>query len=90
MVEHALTTIDNPFDPFDEYPAWYAFDYNKGHHTPGFLARIAVVSDELSEADQSVAMELAIDEIIRENVSGIYKKVSRETKVEQNVEDNKE
>jgi hypothetical protein len=73
-----LTTIDNPFDPFDEYPAWLAIDTAYGYHTPGFLARIAVVSDELSEADQELANEQAIDEIVRENVLGIYRKVTRE------------
>ena len=80
MVEHALTTIDNPYNPFDNYSAWYAYDYRMGHHTPAFLARVAVVSDELSDEDQRVAIEQAIDEILKENVSGIYKKVSRETK----------
>ncbi len=49
-----------------------------GHHTPGYLARIAVVSDELSEADQSRAIELAIDEIVSENINGLSKKVTRE------------
>ncbi len=80
MVEHMLTTIDNPFDPFDDYDNWYAYDYRKGHHTPGFLARIAVVSDELSEVDETLAIEQAIDEIIKENVSGMYRKVSRKEK----------
>lgn len=83
MVEHALTTIDNPYDPFTDYEKWYAYDYSKGHHTPGFLARIVVSSDELSDVDQSLAIEQAIDEIVKENVSGMYKKVSRETSVVQ-------
>ena len=78
MLESMLTTVDNPFDPFDQYDLWYAYDARAGHHTPGFLARIAVVSDETSEADQSRAIEQAIDEIVKENVSGIFKKVSRE------------
>jgi hypothetical protein len=78
MIESMLTTVDNPFDPFDHYDEWYAYDSRQGHHTPGFLARIAVVSDETSEADQRFAIEIAIDEIVNENVNGLYKKVSRE------------
>ena len=78
MLESMLTTVDNPYDPFDQYDLWYAYDARHGHHTPGFLARIANVSDETSEADQSRAIEQAIDEIVKENVSGIFKKVSRE------------
>lgn len=78
MMKSMLTTIDNPFDPFDSYDEWYAYDFQQGYHTPGLLARVAVVSDELSEADQSLAIEQAIDEIVSLNVSGLHKKVSRE------------
>jgi hypothetical protein len=72
-----LTTVDNPFDPFTEYDAWYSWDAAAGYHTPGLLARIVITSDELSDADQHVAVEDAIDEIVRENVLGVYKKVTR-------------
>lgn len=76
MIEHMLTTVDNPFDPFTQYEEWYAFDESAGHRTTQFLARIARTSDELSEADQSLAIEQAIDEIVNENVSGLYRKVA--------------
>jgi hypothetical protein len=72
-----LTTVDNPFDPFTDYDAWYSWDAAAGYHTPGLLARIVITSDELSDADQHVAVEDAIDEIVRENVLGVYKKVTR-------------
>jgi hypothetical protein len=73
-----LTTTDNPFDPFDNYDEWFAYDTRMGHHTLSFLARVAFTSDESSEVDQSAAIEDAIDEIVKENVSGLYKKVIRE------------
>jgi hypothetical protein len=79
MVDHMLTTVDNPFDPFTDWDAWYAFDVAHGYDTPGFLARIINTSDGLSEADQAQALEDAIDEIVRENVRGVYKKVSLQT-----------
>ncbi len=78
MIRSMLTTVDNPFDPFDDYPAWFTFDLTSGYNTPSFLARIAQTSDEMSEADQVLAVEEAIDEIVRENVTGMYRKVSRE------------
>lgn len=78
MEQCMLTTTDNPYDPFDQYDLWFGFDFNHGYHTPGFLARIAVVSDELSAADQHRAIELAVDEIVEENVTGLYKKVTRD------------
>lgn len=75
MAQCMLTTIDNPFDPFTEYDEWYAYDQQLGYHTPGFLARIAVTSDELSSADQDLAIEQAIDEIVSINALGVFKKV---------------
>lgn len=78
-MEHMLTTIDNPFDPFTQFDAWHQFDTASGYHTAAFLARIVITSDELSEADQSLAIEQAIDEIVKENVLGIYRKVSQKT-----------
>lgn len=75
--EYMLTTVDNPFDPFTQWDEWYAFDTRHGYHTAGLLARIVITSDELSEADQALAIQLGIEEIVRENVSGMHKKVSR-------------
>lgn len=79
MMEHMLTTVDNPFNPFTEYDDWFAWDEEAGYNTSSFLARIVLSSDELSDADQSLAIEQAIDEIIEENVLGLYRKVSMET-----------
>jgi hypothetical protein len=76
MEVHMLTTVDNPFDPFTQFKEWFAFDEVQGHHTSSFLARVVRSSDSLSDADQSLAIETAIDEIVRENVSGLYRKVS--------------
>lgn len=75
MAESMLTTIDNPFDPFTHYDEWLAFDLRVGHNTNELLARVVITSDELSEEDQSVAIEAAIDEIVHYNVSGVHRKV---------------
>lgn len=75
--EYMLTTVDNPFDPFIQFDEWYSWDRNAGYHTPSLLDRIINSSDELSDADQAQAIQLAIDEIVQENVSGMHRKVSR-------------
>jgi hypothetical protein len=74
---YMLTTVDNPYDPFTQWDEWYAWDRDAGYHTPGFLDRIARMSDELSEGDQHLALEQAMDEIVRENVMGVHRKVKR-------------
>lgn len=78
VVEYMLTTVDNPFDPFTEFKQWLAWDTGKGYNTPGLLDRIVVSSDEMSEVDQALAIQDGIDEIVRENVLGLYRKVSRD------------
>lgn len=79
MDQHMLTTIDNPYDPFTRFDEWYEFDVSSGYNTAAYLARIVVTSDELSEADQDLALEQAIDEIVNENVLGRYRKVTRKS-----------
>ena len=76
-IEYMLTTVDNPFDPFTRFDEWLAYDTRMGYHSSAFLDRIAIVSNDLSEADQALAIQNAIDEIVNENVSGMWTKVSR-------------
>lgn len=77
--KYMLTTVDNPFNPFTDFPAWLSFDYAHGHDTSGFLARVLITSNELSEVDQELELNRALDMIISENVSGLYRKVSSES-----------
>lgn len=78
-VPHMLTTVDNPYNPFTHWDEWLAWDFAAGYNTPGMLARITITSDELSDADQEQAIEDAINEIVRINALGIYKKISKES-----------
>lgn len=69
---HMLSTSDNPWSPWTHFKEWNAYDMQAGHHTLAYLARITVSSDEISEADQDLAVEDAIEEIIRLNINGLY------------------
>lgn len=73
-----LTTIDNPFDPFEEFTQWQLFDSSKGRDTCGYLMRIANVNDEMSEVERENEIDRAIDEIIIQNPLGIYTKKTKE------------
>lgn len=70
-----LTTFDNPFDPFTQFDSWFAFDVEKGYYSCSRLARIAKLSDDLSEKEADEEIERAIDEIIQYDFLNIYKKV---------------
>lgn len=79
MSKCALTTLDNPFNPFDQFDSWFRFDCDKGYNSCGYLDRIARTSDSLSEEENDQEIERAIDEIIKYDFRGIYKKVTMQT-----------
>lgn len=80
MVECMLTTFDNPYDPFDQYDDWLQFDLESGYSTNSYLARIAMLSESLSDKELNDEIERAIDEIIKYDFRNIYKKVKKDVK----------
>ena len=74
MVATFVTTLDNPYDYWTQFDEWYAYDTEKGYNTCAYVARIALASNEMSEKDYTQAVNDAVDDILRLNVLGIYKK----------------
>jgi hypothetical protein len=77
MTDYRLTTIDNPFDPFEQFASWLLFDNEKGYNTCGKIDRISNFTDDMSEEEVNVEYERSINEIIDNDFLGIYKKVPR-------------
>lgn len=71
-----LTTIDNPFNPIENFKDWFMFDVEKGYDSCGYLGRIAKTSDQLTEEENDAEIERAIDEIIQHDFLNIYKKIT--------------
>ena len=78
MVRFALTTFDNPYDPFDQFTSWLAYDLEKGYGSSEYLGRIARTSDQLSDVENNQEIERAIDEIIKYDFMNIYTKFVKE------------
>jgi len=72
-----LTTFDNPYDPFEQFQSWFLFDVEKGYNTCAYLGRIARTSEQLSDEENNIIIEDAIDDIIKYDFMNIYKKVKR-------------
>lgn len=79
MTEFMLTTVDNPFNPFTQFDQWLAYDTDAQYYTSSYLDRMTITSDDLSDADQAQAIQDAIDEIVGDNIIGLYKKVSNDS-----------
>ena len=75
-----LTTYDNPYDPFTQFQHWFLYDCEKGYNSSSYLARIAQVTDAMTDEEKEAEIERAIDEIIRLDFMGIYKKVYKNDK----------
>ena len=65
--ECMLTTLDNPFDPFEQFIPWFMFDVEKGYYTSSYLARIVNLTDDMTQKEENEEIERAIDEIILTN-----------------------
>ena len=48
----ALTTVDNPYNPFEQFTSWLLYDEEKGYHTCAYLGRIARTSSQLTEDEK--------------------------------------
>ena len=73
----ALTTVDNPYDPFTQFRKWFLFDVEKGYNSCAYLGRIARTSEEFTDEENNLEIERAIDEIIRYDFMNVYRKVYR-------------
>lgn len=70
----ALTTFDNPYNPFTQFSSWLMFDIEKGYDSCGYIGRIARTSDQLTDEENDEEIERAIDEIVRLDFMEIYVK----------------
>ena len=75
--ECMLSTIDNPYNPFEQFESWFLFDTEKGWNSSSYLARIAQLTDDMSENEKDIEIERAIDEIIKLDFTGMRTKVRK-------------
>lgn len=79
MATSMLTTIDNPFDPFEDFTSWMLFDKEKGYDSSERLMRIAQLSDDMTQKEVDDEIERAINEIIKYDFMNIYRKITQKS-----------
>lgn len=72
-----LTTVDNPWDYFDRFREWLAWDNKHGYGSYQILARIAPTSNKLTEEENALEVERAIDDFIAADPTNLFRKVKK-------------
>ena len=74
--DYMLTTYKNPYNPFTEFDSWRAWDEQNGFFTCSLLDRFVVDSNELSEKEEELAIDHAVEDILNA-FPGVWRKVTR-------------
>jgi hypothetical protein len=75
MVQCFLTTFDNPYNPCNDFDAWYRYDCDHGYNSSGLLMRIAQTSSQFTDNENAYEIEKAIDRIVAADPQNIYMKL---------------
>ena len=75
--EFMLSTSDNPYNPFTQFREWYAFDIANGYNTCSYLARICEYTDDVSDREERLSINDAIEEALMFNLTGNRIKVEK-------------
>ena len=77
-----LSTIDNPFNPFVDFDSWKNFDEDQGYNTCEYLSLNSdELSFELSDSQNQKIINKNIQDIVDNDLLGIYIRVRPESKI---------
>ena len=74
---YMLTTVDNPYNPFEDFSKWYLWDEQNGYHSCERIARLIKDYPSMTEEEQKLANEKAIDAVINNDFTGLFRKVTQ-------------
>ena len=77
-----LTTLDNPYDYWTQHDDWVQWDQDAGYKTPGLIARIAAMSNSMSDKDIIESINDAVEKIYSINPSGNYRIIQQEQEID--------
>ena len=59
-----ITTIDSPFNPFEDFASWYDFDMEKGYCSCQRVARLANITDDMTDIEEEEEIERATRRLV--------------------------
>lgn len=81
----AITTLDNPFDPFEQFKEWYSYDIQMGYNTCEHLASIVnSLPEALTQEENNYFVDKAIDELIKQGCLSKFGHVTEYKKLYRN------
>ena len=78
MIKVGITTIDNSFDPIDDFDRWWREDQRLQHKTLERMSIIGEFSDDLSPLDEMQEIERVADRMMKLFPHEGYKKIKHE------------
>ena len=75
MANCALTTMDNPYNPFKKFKEWYNYDVTHGYNTCAWLDRYCKTSVMFEEDKMLGDIEDGMNAFLALNPFGIHMKV---------------
>lgn len=78
MIEVGVTTLDNHFDPIDDFDRWWNEDRRLQHRTLERLSILGQFSDDLSVLDEVQEMERTIKRMMELFPHEGYRLIKRE------------
>lgn len=75
-----LTTVDNPYDPFEQFTLWLMFDKEKGYDSCERLARIVqpLITSDMTQKEIDEVTEAAMNQLIKDDFLNIFTKAFRQ------------
>ena len=70
-----MSSIDNPFNPFEDFESWHLYEQEKGFDPCSIVARLANLSDDMSEEEIDLETERVIDRFIALDPLNRFEKV---------------
>lgn len=74
-----LTTVDNPYNPFEDFSTWWEWDTLHGYNSCGKVAAMTKSTAGMSKEDENQCIEDAIDRIVFNDFTSLYVKVNEQT-----------
>lgn len=74
-IDHALTTMDNPWNPFTHPKEWLQYDIDHGYNTDRWIAYFCDATNEFFDEMRDLEIDYAMNKVLEVNPFGLHIKI---------------